>query len=226
MASIKVVGLGPSGLSHISTGALEAIRSAPVVFVRTRRHPAVEELAAQGIRISALDYIYERSDTFEDVYAAIAERILEAGGEHANVVYAVPGHPLVGESSVRILLSEAKARGLEVEIVGSESFIEAALEALGLGLEAGLKVIDALSMDGVSPDPDVGNLIYQVYGRGAASEVKLKLMERYPDDFEVAMISGAGTPEETVRWIPLSRLDRYDCDHLTAVYIPPERPLP
>jgi len=218
---ITVVGLGPSGFSRLSMGACRVIRSAPIVFVRTARHPVVDELAAEGVCLESLDYLYESLDAFEEVYAAIADRILREAEESGDVVYAVPGHPLVGEESVRILLDEARARGIEVRIIGSESFIEASLEALGLSLDSGLKIIDALSLDLVSPSPDAGNLIYQVYDREIASCVKLSLMERYPDEFEVMLISGAGTPGQEVRSIPLYQLDRCDCDHLTTLYVPP-----
>jgi len=218
---ITVVGLGPSECSLMSVGAYEAIRTAPTVFVRTARHPAVDELAAEGLDFEALDCIYESTDTFEEVYARIADRILEAAGR-GDVVYAVPGHPLVGEASVEILIREARKRNLDLEVIGSESFIEASLEALGIGLDAGLKIIDALSMDEVSLSPDTGNLIYQIYDRDIASQVKLKLMEHYPDDFEVAVVSGADAPEQRVERMPLYRLDRCECDHLTTVYIPPK----
>lgn len=218
---ITIVGLGPSGYSRLSVGAYRVIRSAPIVFVRTARHPVVQELAAEGIAFEAMDGIYESAGTFEEVYERIANRILDEAAESGDAVYAVPGHPLVGEESVRILIRKAREKGLETAVIGSESFIEASLEALGFGLDAGLKVLDALSIGRVTPASDTGNLIYQVYDRDVTSEVKLKLMEHYPDDFEVILISGAGTPGQVVRAIPLHQLDRCECDHLTTVYLPP-----
>lgn len=217
---LTIVGLGPSDSSRISVGAVGAIRSAPTVFVRTARHPAVDDLAAEGISFRSFDHLYETSDTFEEVYARISECLL-AEADRRDVVYAVPGHPLVGESAVGILIGEARRRGLDFRIIGSESFIEASLEALGIGFDSGLKIIDALSMDEVSPAPDTGNLIYQVYGRDIAADVKLRLMDFYPDDFEVVVVSGAATSGQRVDAVPLYRLDRCDCDHLTTVYVPP-----
>ena len=218
---ITIVGLGPSGYSQLSTGAYRVIRSAPVLFVRTARHPVLDELASEGISFESMDYLYESSGTFEEVYARIADRILCEAQDRGEVVYAVPGHPLVGERSVGILMREARKRGVDVRIVGSESFIEASLEALGFGFAEGLKIIDAMSMDEVSPSTDVGNLIYQVYDRAIASDVKLMLMEQYPDEFEITIITGAGTDNQRVETVPLYNLDRCDCDHLTTVYLPP-----
>lgn len=215
MAAVTAVGLGPSNQTNISMGAYKEIQNAPIVFVRTTRHPAVQELADAGIRFDSFDAVYESSDSFSEVYRRIADAVLDAAAS-ADVVYAVPGHPLVGEEAVRLLIAEGPSRGIKVRIVGSESFIEASLEALSLSLDAGLKIIDALSLDTVSASSDVGNLIYQVYDRTIASEVKLKLMESYPDDFEVALVH-----DGKVEHLPLYEIDRRDCGHLTSLYVPP-----
>jgi tetrapyrrole methylase family protein/MazG family protein len=216
---ITIVGLGPSGISDLSVGAYRVIRNAPTVFVRTARHPAVDELIAEGVSFQSMDYIYESADTFEEVYASIAERVLDAA-TRGDVVYAVPGHPLVGETSVRILLDRAKQQSLDARVIGSKSFIEATLEALGVSFDVGLKIVDALSMDRVAPSQDVANLIYQVYDREIASDVKLRLMDGYPDDFPVVVASGAGSASQKIYHIPLYELDRHDWDHLTTVYLP------
>ncbi|NIR38418.1 MAG: hypothetical protein GWN79_14935, partial [Actinobacteria bacterium] len=46
--------------------------------------------------VETCDDLYESSDRFEDVYASIADRVLERTAD-GPVVYAVPGSPLVGE---------------------------------------------------------------------------------------------------------------------------------
>lgn len=217
---ITIAGLGPSGSDSLSTGAYRVIRNAPVVFVRTAHHPAVDDLEAEGITLISMDDIYESSDTFRDVYDRIADRILAEASDH-DVVYAVPGHPLMGEQAVEIILRKARELGIEVRVIGSASFIEASMEALLTGLDSGLKIIDALSMDTINCDTKIGNLIYQVYNRAIASDVKLALMEDYPDDFEIRVVVGAGTTSQQVVDLPLYMLDRRDWNHLTTVYVPP-----
>jgi tetrapyrrole methylase family protein/MazG family protein len=180
----------------------------------------VANLLEEGIHVQSFDEIYETSSTFEEVYLRIAETVVSKA-TCGDVVYAVPGHPLVGESSVQVLISEAEKKGLAYKILGSESFIEACLESLRLNLDEGLKIINALSMDKVKPSKDVGNLVYQVYDKCIASDVKLSLMEQYPDEFEIAIIRGEGLPEQRVQWLPLYLLDRQKFDHLTTLYIPP-----
>ncbi|MFA6665213.1 MAG: SAM-dependent methyltransferase [Armatimonadota bacterium] len=218
---ITVVGLGPLKTGNISMGAYGAIRSAPIVFVRTEKHPAVDQLKADGVRFSSFDRFYESSQTFSEVYTKIAAEIIRIAEAEGDVVYAVPGHPLAGETAVSLLIDEARRKQIPLKIVGSESFIEASLEAAGCGFDEGLMVVDALSMSKVSPVPAVPNLIYQVYDKSIASDVKLALMEAYPDEFPVTVIRGAGSPEESVERVPLHRLDRCRCDHLTTVYVPP-----
>jgi tetrapyrrole methylase family protein/MazG family protein len=190
--------------------------------VRTSKHPAVDDLVREGVSIRSLDNLYEAAGSFEEVYSRIASLLLDTAAGNADIVYAVPGHPLVGEESVRIILREASARGIATRLVGSASFIESALEALGVSLSEGIKVLDALSLGEVRPDPDVGNLIYQVYDRLIASEVKLRLMERYPDEHPVRLVIASGTAEQRVLEMPLYQLDRHDVDHLTTLYVPGE----
>jgi tetrapyrrole methylase family protein/MazG family protein len=141
----------------------------------------------------------------------------------ADITYAVPGHPLIGERSVALIVERAGNEGIPVRFAGSGSFIEACLEALAIPVGKGLKLIDALAIDESPPSPDCPNLIYQVYDRPAASAVKLALMRVYPDEFEVYLISGAGTETQTVERLPLYTLDRREYNHLTSVYVPEAR---
>ena len=216
---ITIVGLGPSNREHTSVGAWELLLAAPTVFVRTARHPVVDELREQGVNLISFDGLYDTAESFDEVYQGIASRLLDAAGR-GDVVYAVPGHPLVGERAVGIVMARAADAGIEVRLVGSESFIEPVLEAVGVGFDIGLKILDALTISGVRPDTDVPNLIYQVYDRLIASNVKLALMDVYPDEFEVTVVTGAGTDNPEVRTLPLYELDRGGFDHLATVYIP------
>ena len=54
----------------------------------------------------------KRVDDFDGVYKTIAEQIVALGRRPQGVLYAVPGHPLVGESSVQRILAMRSRRGL------------------------------------------------------------------------------------------------------------------
>ncbi|MGI6166400.1 MAG: nucleoside triphosphate pyrophosphohydrolase, partial [Limnochordia bacterium] len=60
------------------------------------------------------------------------------------------------------------------------------------------------------------------YDRLVASDLKIRLMDIYPDEHEIVVIRGAGIPEiEMIERIPLYRLDNLEwLDHLTSVYLP------
>jgi tetrapyrrole methylase family protein/MazG family protein len=65
-------------------------------------------------------------------------------------------------------------------------------------------------------------VIVQVYDAFIASEVKLTLMEKYPDDFEVTVVTAAGSANELITKVPLYELDQaVTLNNLTAVYVPP-----
>ena len=165
---ITFIGLGPADAGGLSVAAREALRAAPLLFVRTARHPAVADLDASGVAYESLDRFYEAGESFDAVYDAIAAHVLEAA-KRGDVGFAVPGHPLVAEELVRRLLARAREENVPVRIVGSASFLEPALSLLHLSLGDGLVLLDALALDSLAPRVDMGLLLYQVYDRDVAS---------------------------------------------------------
>ncbi len=154
----------------------------------------------------------------------------------SSIVYAVPGHPLVGEASVLKLLARAKEAGIETQIVGGLSFIEPVCAALALDpLAQGMAILDATELaervEAFLPREKGFGLpvlrpviISQIYNQRLAGGVKLALMESYPDEHPVTLLRGAGVPGEEGRLdIPLYELDRHPewTDHLTCAYLPP-----
>ena len=50
---------------------------------------------------TTFDHLYESADTFDDVYARSPTPLVAAAAEHGEILYAVPGSPLVLERTVR-----------------------------------------------------------------------------------------------------------------------------
>ena len=100
---LTLIGLGPSDTPHgLSLGAWDALKRAPGSrLVRARSHPAARWLEAEGgvTFDAAFD---DHSD------AEAAARVLDAA-RMGETVYALPGHPLVGDPT-GILLAEASRR--------------------------------------------------------------------------------------------------------------------
>ncbi len=228
--NLVIVGLGPGGMDHLSTGTLVRLKKARRLFLRTGKHPVVEELSKMGIRFDTFDLLYEQSNDFTTVYSRIAEALIKAT-ESGQVVFAVPGHPLVGEESVRKIIELAKAAGITYEIVPALSFIDVVLTSLEVDFKQGLKVIDGCCLIGEQdkpesrPDPQVSNLVMQVYNSRVASEVKLSLLKFYPPEYGIKVIVAAGVPGlERIMELPLFELDRLAwIDHLTCVLLPPDK---
>ncbi len=222
MPKLTVIGLGPGGAGQLTLEALETMKQAKTVILRTVKHPVVDYIKAQGIAVESCDDIYDSAASFDDTYREISRRVLESCMAKGDVVFAVPGHPLVAEKSVELLVQHGSG-AVELRILPAMSFIDAILSTLRLDPAYGLKIIDGLSLKEQKPDLHCGNIVTQVYDRLVASEVKLALMELYQEDFRICVIKAAGVPEmEQLAWIPLYELDRIEwVDYLTSIYIPP-----
>ncbi|MGD0622071.1 MAG: nucleoside triphosphate pyrophosphohydrolase [Thermacetogeniaceae bacterium] len=231
---IYVVGLGPGDPLQLPALNLSLMRHRPV-YLRTGRHPVVPFLEREGLQLQPLDDFYERYASFDEVYREMASWLIGAAcGSREPIVFAVPGHPLVGETVVRLLLAQAAARSVRVRLWSAPSFLDAVVSSLGLDPAQGLVVTESFQLlrrTGAGPDAyftiplQAGVLVAQVYNRALASEVKLTLMEQFPDDHPLTVIYSAGVRgQERQRRIPLYDLDRLDdLDHLTSVYVPAMR---
>lgn len=225
---ITIVGLGPGNPAHVTREAWDVLSQADEIYVRTGRHPTVAGLPAQ-VTVHTFDYLYETLADFGSVYEAITNEILALGRRPEGVVYAVPGHPRVAESSVARILDRAAAEALPVRVVEGLSFVEPVLSLLGIDAlpreGAGLQLADAtdLAMAHHPPlDPDRPALVGQLYDRRLAGDVKLTLMNAYPADHPVTVVRAAGTAEASAVTLPLQDLDRGEAlDHLTTLYVPP-----
>jgi tetrapyrrole methylase family protein/MazG family protein len=221
---ITVVGLGPGDASLLTVEARDVLASAAEVWLRTARHPTVPGLP-RGPRYESFDGLYDSLGTFEAVYAAIVARLLELARRPEGVVYAVPGHPHVGETTVRGLLERARTEDIGVRVLPGISFVDTAIVALGLDpLADGLLVLDALALGDHRRllVPERPTLVAQLYDRRAATQAKLALLESYPPDHPVRLLRATGTARASVDDLLLADLDRTDAlDHLTALYLPP-----
>ncbi len=242
MPHILIAGLGPGSIGLLSVQTLEVLQHAAHVVLRTRKHPAVADLPRHGIQFTACDDLYEAHGTFEEVYAAIVARVLELAEHVGEVVYAVPGDPLAAERTVQMLLAAERERDeLTVTVLPALGAINLMLTRLRLDPGDGLTIADArdprLRLFGEAPMPDdhaafhgtttlntaVPALWLQVDTPLVASHLKLYLLEHYPAEHAVTVLTAIGAEsEEQVTTLPLAELDRGAAiTHLTSLYVPP-----
>lgn len=227
--TITVVGLGPGDPDLLTLAAARALSEAGEVWIRTASHPSRDAIPAE-CRVRACDDLYAAHETFHDVYHAIAERLLHAARER-DVVYAVPGDPSFGETSVGILRRMAAEAGVACRIVPGVAFVGPTLTALGWDALDGLQLADATELaarhhPGI--DPERPALVAQIYSALVASDVKLCLLARYPAEHPVTLVSGAGEAGAVdeaagrLRTVPLCDLDRDGVfDDVTTLAVPP-----
>jgi len=219
---IKIVGLGPGAKEALTIGTVSELESNKNIFLRTEKHPTVDYLREKKIIFDTYDNVYESIGSFDEVYLNIANDLIKKHDDLGDLVYAVPGHPLVAEKSVFNLIDLCKENNIEYKIIPAVSFIDAMIESLRIDPIGGLKVIDSFDIGNQILDKRIGTIVTQVYNQLIASEVKVKLLEQYNDETEIYYVRAAGIEEqESIRIIPLFELDmQEDIDYLTSIYIP------
>ncbi len=219
---IRIAGLGPGSKDAVTVGTFELLKGSQKIFLRTEKHPTVDYIRSIGIKFETYDYKYEGADSFDEIYMDISKSILEQHDTYGDIVYAVPGHPLVAEKSVNLIINLCKEKNIDYKIYPAVSFIDSLIDAVKIDPVEGLKIIDAFDMENQLLDRRCGTVITQVYDKYIASEVKLKLMDYYKDDSEIYFVRAAGIEgQESIRKIKLFEIDRQnDIDYLTSLYIP------
>lgn len=220
MGKITVVGLGPGASGLITLEAWNMMQQAENLILRTAVHPTVAKLDAENIKYTSCDSFYEQGASFEEVYAGIAKKLIEQAAG-SDVVYAVPGSPMVAERTVVLLRQAAQEAGVKLDVLPGMSFLEVLYQRLGIDPIDGLTIIDAEDIDSLPGDDMPSALVVtQVYDQRTASDAKLALMEHYPEDFPITFVRNLSLPDEEIRQIPLYELDRQEhIDHLTSVYL-------
>lgn len=246
LGEIVVVGLGPGDPGLLTRDTLGWLEAGRPLWLRTRIHPTVEGLPGAD-EWASFDDLYEEAETFAALYDRIAGELIDrALATHAAdggpIVYAVPGHPTIGESTVAILRVAAPRERVTVRIVPAISFLDALVPLLPIDpLRDNAQIVDALELAAaLDHEPFSGGtlpisplrpaIIGQVYNAAVASATKLALGRLYPDNHPITILRASGVARAEVALIvPLHELDRGEAgahDHLTTLFVPalaPER---
>lgn len=220
MGQITIVGLGPGDFGLITLDTWNKITNADDLILRTAIHPTVADLDKHNIEYTSCDEFYEQGNSFDEVYNNIAQKLIAKAKAGHDVVYAVPGSPFVAERTVVIIREQAKQADVKLDILSGMSFMEVMYQRLNIDPIDGLTILDACDLENLPDEMPSSLVITQVYNQHVASDTKLTLMEKYPEDFPVTFIRNLSLPDEEVREIPLYELDRQpNIDHLTSLYI-------
>jgi tetrapyrrole methylase family protein/MazG family protein len=166
----------------------------------------------------SFDDEYERHESFNDVYEAIATRLVAAAHQHGEILYAVPGSPLVLEQSVQHLLND---KTVEVVLVPAMSFLDVAWSELKIDpVNAGVRMIDGHLFAELAAGDSGPLLVAQCHAQWVLSNIKLA-HESATGDEPVVILHHLGLDDQRIIYTTWQNLDReIEPDHLTTLYIP------
>ncbi len=213
---VTVVGLGPGDERYVTTETLGAIDAHAHRYLRTTRHPSAHLVGSA----TDFDDVYDGADSFDEVYSTIVERLVTAAVEHGEVLYAVPGSPLVLERTVRLLRSDDR---IDCRLLPAMSFLDLAYDRLGIDpVEAGVRLVDGHEFATAAAGYSGAMLVAHTHADWVLSDIKLAVdSDGDGHDAEVVILQRLGTHDEHIVRTVWSELDRtVHADHLTCVYIP------
>lgn len=208
---VRVVGLGPGDRDDVTTRTWHLIDRSPVVRLRTRVHPAAASLG----HVESYDEWYERADSFDELYEAIVRDLVELArtSPNAEVVYAVPGSPVVAERTVELLRASDEVTTICEAAV---SVIDVVCAALGRDpMNEGLRIVDALATNEALRGPGP-LLVLQTYSR----EVLASLSDRLAPEVLVTVVHHVGLADQRIVELRARDLATFAAvDHLTSLWI-------
>jgi tetrapyrrole methylase family protein/MazG family protein len=215
---IEIIGLGPSADEYITDHTRQRIAAHKHRYLRTAQHPSAHLV----VDATTFDERYENSGTFDDVYIGIANDLIAAAIQHGEILYAVPGSPLVLERTVRLLMSDDRVECIVNPAMG---FLEIVWARLGIDpIENSVRLIDGHQFATAAAGLTGPLLVAHCHANWVLSDIKLAAEDadnKSNDDMPVVILHHLGLPDEVVITVPWNELDHsIEADHLTSIYIP------
>jgi len=207
---LKIIGIGTGESGTMTIEAMEALKGAARVVLQTGTVPVAEALRGQGIRFETLDELYAASEDFDRLAQSACGLVLNDPETVFCVMGSVEQNALA--SAVR---SEAGKRDIPVSVTPGLS-IGAYAAALS-GIAGPVQEFSATDFITMEFSTNHAVVISEVDTENKAADIKLKLLDFYPESFEVYVVQG-----KTVRTLPVLELDRLrGCSYQTAIAVPP-----
>lgn len=207
--------------------ARQVLESIPEIYLRTHKHPVVENLP-QDLRFHSFDHLFETGEPPVEAARQIVDKILELGKRIEGVVYATPGNPLVADAISVETARRAKEASIPVRIITGISFLDAVLSAADIDPLPQTSIVDVLELASAHVPlfpPDAPAVVVQIQSRQVAAHLKMVLLQVYPPDHPVRLIEGLGTAQQAVQELPLAEIDQVATyEFVTSLYIPPLGP--
>lgn len=207
MNQIRIIGIGWE-TDDLTLRAMRYLKSGGQVVLRTGRCGCADWLNEEGISYSTMDELYQQCEDFDELIDETARAVIRMAQENP-VVYCVSD--LTDKTCIRL-----------VEMVREQiELIPGVSEGAALTAFSGdsLTIVSASDAETFRPDAHQSTLVREIASPILAGEIKLRLMEAYPEELTI-YLSGA---DGQIRSVPLCELDWQDenqYDHRMCALIP------
>ena len=208
---ITVVGLGveKGDLTERGKNAiLNAVAHGDKIAVRTGKTRSYESVLELNVPHVCLDYVYEKSRSFETLNKNLAKAVVALG---ENTVYLVDGSA-AEDNSVKALQKNQRGR---VEIIGGVSKISALAEKANFKTCSYTAVSAYEIFDRAKTGLRLPLLVYDMDDRALAGDVKLLLGDLFGDEVNARYICGGKAKKIGV--YELDRQKEYDYSSAIAI---------
>lgn len=178
----------------VTEAAMRAVRTADKLFLLSEKHPSAKPVLDAGLAYTSMDDLYDSAEDFDALQQAVAARLLEAG----SCTLALTG---AQDALVETLCESARGKA-DVEV----------LPGVPIGLAAFPRAVNGRRLCANAlperMDPSEPLLVEELDSRLLAGELKLRLTEYYPDDWQVTLASMRADGTFAYRELPLCMIDR------------------
>lgn len=225
---IYILGLGSGDKYSIKESLKNKIKElskSSQVVVRTEAHPAVQFLKDNKINFYSCDEVYKENNNFYETYKKITDYILD-NAKRSDVLYLVPGHPMVAELTTKLILSKTD----DVQVIGGESFLDLCFNVAKFDPIEGFNFLDATDIECLKEvNPKLHTIITQCYDDLTAGNISLELGEYFPINHKVVVMENLSNDNERVYETTLEDLQTSvgeKINNLRAIYLPPYKECP
>jgi uncharacterized protein YabN with tetrapyrrole methylase and pyrophosphatase domain len=238
-SDIYLIGSGIRGTLHFTNEALQALRVCRSAYVLHPDTMVLDYVRRYCDEVHDLTTFYDGREIRQDVYSAIADRLIEEAAQSGPVAFLVHGHPLFLVSATEYTLDQAASKGLKATVLAAVSSFDTLLCDLGIDYGYGVQIFDSTTMieNSWAPNPKVHLLVFQlattcnrrIVKNSPAGPLLRPLVDFlapvYGPSHPVRIVhSGAALLEETeIIDLCLSELtaDDIDLERRPTLYVPP-----
>lgn len=202
----------------ITTASHSAIEHAGRLFLQTADSPCARWITDAGLPYVSMDDLYDSSYDYDELNQAIAARLMCG----CDAVYAVSGRG-IGEGQLSAIREAASKAGATVKVLPGIGYSDAVLADIPFTL-SDRRVICAANDLPDTIDPFLPLCVEEMDTRLCAGDVKLALLDYYPDEHAVYFCDMGADGEYRIKEIPLFELDRQNSySAATCCIVPPGR---